>query len=138
RRTVHFALELLLSALTDTLMDLTEASITQVVRDWAAVEPLPDMVRTLFPSVSLSLRKRLRDADDALVDEALVADGPNVPAARDLTAGPRALYALALLLSAAKRTAELRSVGRLPNRGNRDKLETAFSILAERGERSTS
>lgn len=138
RRTVHFALELLLSALADTLMDLTEGTVHQVVLDWNTGEQLPDMVRTLLPFDSISLNERSRDIEAALVDEALVTDPPNVRAARVLSAQARALYALALLFSTAKRTAELRRVGRLPNRANHDVVETAFSILAEQGDRPIS
>lgn len=134
RRTVHFALELLLSALTDTLMDLTEGTVTQVVRDWDTSERLPDVVQALLPFGSLSLKERLRDVDAALLDESLVVDPPNVHAARTLSPGPRAMYGFALLLSAAKRTAELRRAGRVPNRGDRDSLEKAFSVLAEQSE----
>jgi hypothetical protein len=138
RRMSHFALELLLSALTDSLGDLTEGTVADVVREWEMTGPLPDVLHAFLPFASLPLKERLRDVDGVLQDEGLVANPPNARAARDLVAGPRAVYGLALLLSAAKRTAELRRTGRIPNRENRDDMEKAFSILAELSDRPVS
>jgi hypothetical protein len=138
RRTTHFALELLLSALTDTLGYLTEGTVSQVVREWDTNESLPEILYTSLPFESLSFDGRLCDVDAALRDEGLVAYSPDVRAARDISPAPRALYGLALLLSAAKRTSELRRSGRIQNKEDRDCMEKAFSILAEMAERSVS
>jgi hypothetical protein len=115
RRTTHFALELLLSALTRTLLDLTEGTVEQVVQQWATDEPLPDFVRSVLP-----LDGKLEEAP------------PDVRrAAEELTAGPRSLYALALLLSCARRSDDLRRSGRIPDRGAQDHVERAFAVLRD-------
>lgn len=86
----------------------------------------------------MPMTARLRDVDAALADETLVAEPPEVRVGRELPPGQRALYALALLLSSAKRTADLRGSGRVSNREQRDSLEKTFSLLAEQAERPVS
>jgi hypothetical protein len=127
---VHFALELLLSSLTDTLMDLTVASIEGVVHEWVSTEPLPDLVRAVLPCDAMPLETQLNEVVALLQDEPLVGERLGTRAARALPAGPRAIYALALLLSSSRRTLKLRQGGRIADRGDRDQLERAFSILA--------
>lgn len=138
RRAVHFALELLLSALTDTLMDLAEGTVAEVVANWDTREPLAEAVRALIPFDVMPMAARVRAVDAALADEVLVAHPPNARVGRELPAAQRALYALAVLLSSARRTAELRRAGHVPDRGERDALERAFSVLTEQADRSVS
>jgi len=116
RRMAHFALELLLSALTDTLMDLTEATVRRVVAEWTADTDLPALVRTILPFDSDPMAMPLGDVAAKMRDETLVAQPPDRRLVRALAAGPRALYALALLLSCDKHTAHLRAAGHLPAR----------------------
>jgi len=130
RRIGHFALELLLSSLTDTLRDLTEASIEGVVQDWASTDALPELVWAVVPFDAMPLKKRLREVVARLQDEPLVGERLDVREVPGLPAGPRAIYALALLLSISRRGSELRQTGRIPDRGERDHIERAFSILA--------
>jgi hypothetical protein len=134
RRMVHFALELLLSSLTDTLMDLTEASIERVVSDWASPDPLPDLVHDVLPCESVPLGARLSDVAALLHDDRLVGEKLEIREARALPAGPRAIFALSILLSASRRTVALRSTGRIADRSDRDQLERSFSILATKSD----
>jgi hypothetical protein len=78
----------------------------------------------------MPLEARLNEVDTLLQDESLVGERLGTRAARGLPAGPRALYALALLLSSSRRTSVLRQGGRIADRGDRDQLERAFEILA--------
>jgi hypothetical protein len=132
RRIGHFALELLLSSLTDTLGVLTDASIEDVVRDWASADALPELVREVMPFDAMPLEKRLGDVFAQLQDEPLVFERLGINEVCGLPAGPRAIYALALLLSISRRGSELRQSGRIPDRSEWDQLERAFSILAEK------
>lgn len=135
RRMLHFALELLLSALTDTLMDLTEATVRGVIAEWTNGDPLPDLVRQLLPFETAPMALSLAQAEADLRDESLVAERPDRRSARGLGAGPRALYALALLLSCTRRSAELRRVGAVPFRPE-DAAERVFALLTELRARS--
>jgi hypothetical protein len=132
---LHFALELLLSALTDTLMDLTEATVRGVIAEWTNGDPLPDLVRQLLPFETAPMALSLAEAEADLRDESLVAERPDRRSARGLGAGPRALYALALLLSCTRRSAELRRVGAVPFRPE-DAAERVFALLTELRARS--
>ena len=136
RRVSHFALELLLSSLTDTLADLTEGTVTDAVQEWGTADQSPEMIREFLPFPSLPMGERIGDVDAALLDDAMVADPPHGRAARDLSPGPRACYGLALLLSAARRTEALRRTGRIPNREATDVLERTFVLLGELRDRS--
>jgi hypothetical protein len=135
RRMAHFALELLLSALTDTLLELTQGTLEDVVHRWVTDEPLPELVRATLPIDGRLDRVRLRDAAAALVDDSLVETPPDARrTGAELTAGPRALYALALLLSCARRSDSLRRSGRIPDRGDRDHVERALMVLRDRAD----
>jgi hypothetical protein len=133
RRIVHFALELLLSALTDTLMDLTEATVRSVVAEWTTSNQLPTLVRTLLPFEAAPMSVSLREVKAAMVDGPLVAQPPDLRLVRGLGAAPRALYAIALLLSCTMRSAELRRTGKVPSRSE-DASERAFSVLTDNRE----
>ncbi len=135
RRMLHFALELLLSALTDTLMDLTEATVRRVVAEWANGDPLPDLVRQLLPFETAPMTLSLAKVEAALRDESLVAERADRRSARGLGAGPRALYAVALLVSCTRRSAELRRLGAVPFRPE-DAAERVFALLTELRTRS--
>jgi hypothetical protein len=138
RRVVHFALELLLSALTDTLIDLAEATIRDVVVSWDTSERLAEIVRAVLPVDAMPMADRVCDVDAALSDERLVTHAPNFRSVRQLGPAQRVLYALAILLSSARRTTELRRAGTVPTRGDRDVLDTTFSLLAQHAHDSVS
>jgi hypothetical protein len=109
RRRVHFALELLLSALTDTLAGLTEGTIAQVVGEWAAGGAMAQAVRDVLPLDSSPMLLVLRGAEEKLREQAFVEHPPNPRSARDLSPADRALYALSLLLACARQAGAHRS-----------------------------
>lgn len=131
RRMVHFALEVLLSSLTDTLMDLVEAGVPQVVEEWRGDPQAPEMIQRLISSDTPPFDLAMPRLSAVLEDADLVERPPNVSAVRRLPAGPRALYALALLVSCANRTRGLRQSGLIPDRSPRDYQERAFAVLEE-------
>jgi hypothetical protein len=109
RRRVHFALELLLSALTDTLAGLREGTIAQVVEEWAAGAAVAQAVRDVLPLDSSPMLLALREVEAKLAEQAFLEHPPSLRTARDLSPADRALYALSLLLACARQAGEHRS-----------------------------
>lgn len=136
RRRVHFAIELLLSALTDTLSELSKASVTGVLQIWAADEPHPELIQKLIRSGENIFELTLNDFE-GLIDTAIIFEGPidrRIP--RELPPRSRALYALALLVLCCQQSESLRSSRLIPDRSHY--LEKGFAILDEYRERGLS
>lgn len=133
RRRGHFAVELLLSSLADTLMDLTEATVEQVVDAWDDDAPLPEVVATETGWSASSFKDSVTDLATSVPSDAFLAAPLRGSVARALASRARTLYACGLLLACKKQTDELRKVGRLPVR--RSYLDRAFGILDEAGTR---
>jgi hypothetical protein len=129
RRRVHFALELLLSSLTDTLLDLAEGSLDAVLGDWSNSDQLPPLLAEVVPYESLPLNISLKELSNSVPGDFLLDDGMNRGGARSLTPGPRAIYALAMLLACKGQTESLRAKGKLPD--HKHYLERAYSALEE-------
>ena len=129
RRRVHFALELLLSAFTDTLMDLAEGTVEDVLAAWPTRSPLPELVSDVLQFDAAPLDTPLERIEHRIPQRAFLDDTLDVRAARALTPCPRALYALPLLLATRRQTKVLREDAKLPNRNHY--LERAFSVLAD-------
>jgi hypothetical protein len=132
RRRGHFAIELLLSSLTDELMALTEATVHRVVEAWDTDVPLPEVLGTTTGWTEAAVQGRVCDLDATLPVDAFLVGPLREATARSLTSRARALYACALLLACRKQTKELRDVERLPRRRG-GYLERAFGILDEAG-----
>ena len=129
RRRGHFAVELLLSSLADTLMDLTEATVDQVVDAWDDDAPLPEVVATATGWSGSSFKDTVADLAASVPSDAFLVGPLRGSVARSLTSRARTLYACALLLACRKQTEELRKTARLPAR--RSYLERVFGILDE-------
>lgn len=129
RRLVHFGLELLLSALTETLITLNAGSVEGIVAEWDARQPLPPLVAKIIPYTGHILSAQLREIDDCLTDDPIALVPTDTGRPRDLSPSSRALYALALLLSCARRTTDFRSDPGVPRRGDHDYLQRTFHIL---------
>ncbi|WP_437656615.1 hypothetical protein [Sorangium sp. So ce1182] len=127
RRRGHFAIELLLSCLTDTLMDLTGATVDGVVSHWDTAEPLAGMVATTTGWPPSALQMRVRDLNATLGDDTFLSAPIRSAAGRALMSRSRAVYAAALLFACSRQTASLRRAGRIPAR--RSYMERAFEII---------
>lgn len=127
RRRGHFAIELLLSCVVDTLMDLTEATVDQIVDTWTVDEPLPDVVASATAWSASAFTDRVSDLAAAVPEEAFLAGPLRAAVARSLGSRARALYATGLLLACRNQTEGLRAAKLIPLR--RSHLERAFSIL---------
>ncbi|EIF28983.1 hypothetical protein BCh11DRAFT_04411 [Burkholderia sp. Ch1-1] len=136
RRRVHFAIELLLSGLVDTLMDLTEATVDHVVDAWDDGGPLPAAVTAVTGWSGSAFNDSIVDLAAAVPSNDFLADPLRESVARSLTSRARTLYACGLLLACKKQTDELRKMQRLPTR--RSSLERVFDIFDDSGRHSLS
>jgi hypothetical protein len=126
RRRVHFALELLLSAVTVTLLDLTQGTIENVLADWTDSGPMPNLVTSVLPLHSPSLDLPLKIAMHVVNHEKFLG-GPIDSSCRNLAPYPRALYALALIIACSRQASWLRHGRNLKDRGHY--MERAFAVL---------
>jgi len=129
RRRAHFALELLLSALTDSLMDLAEASVAEVVAQWITEEPIPALLQPLVPDDVGRLQHTVEQVLSGLPSDAFLDAPVNRNDARRLPPPFRSLYASALLMACMRQSEPLHGAEKAP--GNRHYMERAFAIFEE-------
>ena len=127
RRRVHFAIELLLSALSDTLMELGEGTVDDVLDAWSTEERLPPLLTEVLRIQHPVFRANIEDIEAAMPKSAWL--GRSVPtiAARSLPSWCKAIFAVGVLMAARHQTEGLRAAGQIPDR--RSYLERAFSVL---------
>lgn len=130
RRRVHFAIELLLSALTETLMDLTEGTVEDVLRDWTSDEPLPKLFAEILSIEQPVLRTRVDEIERGIAADAWLRRSVPIAAARGLSPWCKAIFAVSLLIASKRQTEKIRADGRIPNR-RKEYLERAFTVLGD-------
>lgn len=127
RRRTHCAFELLLSALTDTLIQMEGATVREVVAQWEEYVEFPEALNEFLRLDQLSWNEALDTFSARIVVESCSATIPDLGFARNVEAEPRALYALGLLISCWRCSQQLLMNGILPNR--RHRMEQAFDLL---------
>jgi hypothetical protein len=127
RRRVHFSLELLLSAFVDMLIGMDSATIEQVVSEWSGNEPLPSLLGDVLSVAKRPLAVSLKDFESGVESGAFLDAGVNMVSPRGLSSAPRALYALALLVTCSRQTVALRHGEHLPDR--KSYMERALLVL---------
>jgi hypothetical protein len=127
RRRVHFAIELLLSSLADTLMDLVKGSVFDVVNTWTAEAPLPTLLTAILHYDTPPFEDLFKNVEKKVSHHSFTDRPLAVQPIRDLSPCPRALYALSLLITCCEQTKRLRTNGKLPNRNHY--MERAFTII---------
>ena len=131
RRRVHFAIELLLSALTETLMDLTEGTVEDVLDAWSNDEPFPPLLSEVLSIEQPVLRAEIADIEAGMVENLWLEQSVPISGARGLASWCKAILAIGVLAVTRRQTRELRERGQIPDRGNY--LERTFTVLdAER------
>jgi len=127
RRRTHFSLELLLSAVTDTLIDLGEGSVADVLAQWRSVKELPRLVTELLGSSAPPFDVPVKTIEAKMPRAAFLERPLDRGKIRDLAPSPRAVFALALLLACRKQARKLFSRGEIPRRSSY--LERALALL---------
>ena len=70
RRRVHFALELLLGALTETLLDLTEGTVDDILNEWSTDESIPPVLSEVLGIEQPVLEATLEEMEERLATDA--------------------------------------------------------------------
>ena len=135
RRRVHFALELLLSSLTDTLIELSGAMVDDILPAWEQESNPPPALAILIGSSSLPWGSRLSEFKEQISGSAFLDDAIDRVGIRNLSPGIRALYALVLLIACQGQTELLRETKQVPDRSH-EYMEHAFKLL-ERNQGAT-
>ena len=131
RRRVHFAIELLLSALTETLMDLTEGTVDDVLDAWSSEKPVPVLISEVIRIEPPVLKSTIEQIEEGLVPDAWLVRSVPIAQARHLQAWCKAIFAVGVLVASKRQTEIARASGNIPDRANY--LECAFAVLdAER------
>ena len=127
RRRVHFALELLLGALTETLMDLTEGTVDDVLDAWSNDEPVPDLLFEVLSIEQPVWNATLEDMEEGLAADAWLEQAVPISEARGLPAWCKALLGVGILAASRRQTGAARAARQIPHRN--DYLERAFAVL---------
>ena len=128
RRRVHFACELLLADVTETLQDLTAGTPSAIAERWLSVDGISPAVSEVLGVDEISRERTLGDVLHTMPRAAFsegrlrVEEGRNQP-----RGGNMALYGLALLLSSYRSSEPLRSARILQNRDAG--MERAFELV---------
>ena len=128
RRRVHFACELLLADVTETLQDLTAGTPNAIAERWLSIDGLSPAVSEVLGADQISKKMTLGDVLHAaprgvfLNGHLRVEEGRNQP-----SGGNKALYGLAPLLASYRSSDQLRSTKTLRDR--RDGMERAFELV---------
>ena len=111
RRRCHFALELLLAALTATLNEFEDASIAEIVSNWRETFELSQLLMDLWPRASGAWGLKVSEGL-ASIPERLF-DGNSLPTneLRYVAPGNQALAAIAILAATARQTKTIRDGG---------------------------
>jgi hypothetical protein len=128
-RRVHFALELLLEALTTMIADVDGATVSDVVARWTEDGELPPAIAERFsPSFSIEWSEPFSTFQAALRADAFL-DGPlDRRARRNLNPSAQAIYALSVLTSTWQQAREVFSLEGFP--GARSGADRVFPILS--------
>ena len=141
RRRVHFSLELLLTTLTDTLIERARPStVDEIVQQWCQSEAAPEVIERRFAMSAVPWRAHLGEIQAALPGDVFLQSPLSEREARGLEPAPMAFYAACLLLACYQQSEQLRQNGGLRDRSLEDPtaamLERAFHVVQQRREDS--
>lgn len=127
RRRVHFAIELLLDALTSSLMELAEGTVEDVLRGWMRDIQFPPILSDIVGE-ELSLKTtNIIDFTAKIPRDIWLDSLIPIKKARLLPACCKAIYAITILIACKKQTDFTPECIRIPNRHSY--LERAFTII---------
>tara|TARA_Y100000294_G_C8503545_1_gene315843 strand:- start:212 stop:1099 length:888 start_codon:yes stop_codon:yes gene_type:complete len=133
KRKIHFALELLLSALTDTLIDVQSSSLTQVLDSWADTLELSELVQKAKPG-SITFSNTVSNvANDISVD--IFNTSFSYAGIQNLSVSNRALYAFLIIAAAYNQLLELQENGKVELH-EEEHLDHTFSLVKKNWKQS--
>jgi hypothetical protein len=133
RRRLHFALELILSAVADTVRAGGAATLPEVVAEWLSEPDLPPHLTDAWPQAALASARSGQGAFASVPTDLFLAEAPPNGLAR-LRPHARALSAFALVSGLAVQSRDLRAAGRFQDRAAPG--ERALACVEGAGEES--
>jgi hypothetical protein len=127
RRRVHFALELLLEAFTETLLNLTEGTVERVVGEWSREREIPTLVSETFGAAKSPLTEKVKKVGASISKNRFLYTRLEPRKMHDMTPNGKALYAMAVLMACRHESASLRDAKKISDR--KSYIESAFRIL---------
>lgn len=116
-RRVHFALELMLNAVTTIVVDHDGATVDEIVADWAA-DPWPAEMEAYIDASGFDWNMPLRSFLRSLEGDAFLAGPVERSTGRRMpTPGARTIFAMALLCATCEQTRKLRGHQTVPGKG---------------------
>lgn len=129
RRRAHFAIELLLEALTDTLMELGEGTVDDVVDYWSTDEPLPPLLAGIVGDESSLHWRETGEFEESLPDGLWTDRAVPLGGVREMPAWSKAFFAVAMLGTCRRESMPVRASGGIRDRSSY--MERAFTMLEE-------
>ena len=123
----HFAIELLLSAMTETLMDLSEGTVDDVLDAWSTEGPPPPLVADAIGIRQSVFRARVTEVEKTMAEDVWLEQPLPGVAARGLPPWSKAILALGILIAARRQTTAVRATGQIQDKQHY--LERAFGVL---------
>jgi hypothetical protein len=130
RRRLHYALELMLAAVANTVMSRGAATPEELVEDWLSAD-LPDALILAWPEAKLAAGRSGARAITSVPEDLWLVQAPS-DALANLSDHARAYSALALAAAVARQSAGLRADGRFRN--HHAWGERALAVIEEAGE----
>ena len=137
RRRCHFALELMLSALTSSLAEFQEAAIAQVVSDWFDKFEASPRLNKIWPEALGASESSARSAVESIPKQLFAGEPVPTNDLRHLPTIDQAFAAVALLAATASQTKALRRDGHF-DRKSASPGERAVSVIESVGDESFS
>ena len=130
RRRLHYSLELLLSAVATTLIELAQGTLGEVIDVWLEDGESPSIVTETWPEAATIVGRTGREAVSSVPSDLFL--DRSLPEARHLSQYGRALTGFAIAVACARQSASLRADGSLEVRGGAG--ENALAIVEKAGE----
>lgn len=132
RRRLHFALELMLSAICGTVLERRQATLPEIVSAWLEDSDFPEFLLEIWPSAPDAAQRSGRTAVDSIASNFALEQGISGNFYQLPGAHAQAMAGFALLAAVARQSAQLRAHGLFTDRGRTG--EMALAVIDEAGE----
>lgn len=134
RRRVHFSLELLFCAMTETLCDdIGEGKAEDITEEWAKEHERANMLDVIFPSAIDVINKRVNEISKSIPDALFMNEPIQYSSAKSMQPASQALYSLAIIMACEKQSSYLIKNGYMANR--KHYMEKVFSLIDDFSEK---